>query len=168
MKLDATTAISLFSPGVKGAYVNKSGCCFSGEWKDIGARSKTDVVRHMVDSMHYVAKTFCPSDPLGLVRAVFSHSVANETDVNKENFKQWSVTRVSHTHHSTQPTQTLTQPLTQSLTDTNVHARATCVLTLTHITHAVACMHAGQTLLSCNSCSDNTKMLKRVLVESKF
>ena len=95
VKLDAATAISLFSPGIKGAYVNKNGSCHSGKWQDIGARAGSQIIRHMVDSIHYVAKAFCPSDPLGLVRAVFDHATENIVNDNGvANFKQWSSTQL--------------------------------------------------------------------------
>ena len=75
--LDVNTAISLFSPGVKGAYVNKSGCCIKGNWEDAGARTRSDVMNHMIDSVHHVAKAFCPNDSQKLVKAVLNHGATD-------------------------------------------------------------------------------------------
>lgn len=93
VSLDAATAISLFSPGVKGAYVNTSGSCFSGKWCDVGPRAATDIVNHMLDAMNYVAKSFCPEDPVGLVKAVLIHGTADTTK-NQKGYDQWSQTEL--------------------------------------------------------------------------
>lgn len=95
LSLDASTAISLFSPGVKGAYVNKSGCCFNGKWKDIGVRAGANIVEHVIDSIHHVSKAFCPNDSLGLVRAVFRHGGGGADASSAErDFRQWSESRL--------------------------------------------------------------------------
>ena len=88
--MDAATAISLFSPGVKGAYVNKRGCCFSGKWCDVGPRSATDIVNHMLDAMTYVAKSFCPHDPVGLVNAVLGHGHGAAGQKTTKDYDQWA------------------------------------------------------------------------------
>lgn len=86
--LDAATAISLFSPGVKGAYVNKNGSCVEDKWKDAGARTKSDVVNHVVDAVHHVAKSFCPNDSLALVQTVFrTHGYVN---TDERDYNQWA------------------------------------------------------------------------------
>ena len=93
--LDASTAISLFSPGVKGAYVNRHGYCFAGKWTDIGPRPAADLINHMVDAMHHLAKSFCPNDPLGLVQAVFSRRGPPGSTLTKEqDYEQWSKTAI--------------------------------------------------------------------------
>ena len=91
LSLDAVTAISLFSPGVKGAYINKHGSCFEGKWSSIGARPRKDIINHMIDAMHHVAKCFCPNDPQGLVQTVCG--VGTTTTV-KDNYNQWSTAPV--------------------------------------------------------------------------
>ena len=91
--LDAATAISLFSPGVKGAYVNRDGCCFAGKWQDVGERKGINIMNHMIDAVHHVAKAFCPTDSHGLVQTVL-RSGAAETSNPQSNFHQWKKTRL--------------------------------------------------------------------------
>ena len=72
VKLDFATAISLFSPGVKkGTYINKNINSFSGEGKDVGSRTGTHIIKHMVDTIRsyimHVVEAFCHKDPMGLV-----------------------------------------------------------------------------------------------------
>ena len=81
LKMDTATVISLFSPGVKGAYVNKNGNCFSGKWQNVGTRTGKDIVKHMVDAIHCVVKVFCPKDPMGFVQSVIlKHSDTTRSD----------------------------------------------------------------------------------------
>ena len=91
--LDAATAISLFSPGLKGAFVNKKGCCFDGKWQDIGSRAGKDIVNHVLDAIHHIAKSFCPRDPLGLVGEVLRGADGAGTDSSDHrDYRQWSQT----------------------------------------------------------------------------
>ena len=90
--LDAATAISLFSPGLKGAYVKQSGFCYEGQWKDVGLRKGSNILNHMVDTVYHVAKSFCPNDVAGLVQATLSHGSANSSSSKKQDYQQWSKT----------------------------------------------------------------------------
>ena len=92
ISLDAATAISLFSPGVKGAYINESGSCVEGKWKDVGERTKSDLVNHVVDAVHHVAKSFCPNDSLSLIQTVFRTHGNINTD--ERDYNQWSNTNL--------------------------------------------------------------------------
>lgn len=90
--LDAATAISLFSPGVKGAYIKKNGYCFEGKWEDVGSRTGADIMNHMVDAVHHLATSFCPNGATGLVQATLSHGAANSTVATMQDYQQWSQT----------------------------------------------------------------------------
>ena len=93
--LDASTAISLFSPGIKGAYVHKkSGCCVDGKWEQANPRTKSDIVNHVVDAVHHVAKSFCPQDSHSLVSQVFRDATPptcrDATRPTHDGYHQWS------------------------------------------------------------------------------
>ena len=69
--LDAVAIKGLFSPGIKGAYINKDGSCAKGSWDSVGPRAAGYMVNHILDAIYTIAKVFCPKDPYGLVNAVF-------------------------------------------------------------------------------------------------
>ena len=70
--LDAAATKGLFSPGIKGAYINKDGSCAKGSWESVGPRAASYMVNHIVDAIYTIAKIFCPKDARGLVLAVFN------------------------------------------------------------------------------------------------
>lgn len=97
-RLDARQIIDLFSPGMKGAYVNRHGCCVKDAWSDVKATRAGKIINHIIDAMHMIAKAFCPLDSLSLVNAVF-HFISISADVDTANggkisYKAWSQQRL--------------------------------------------------------------------------
>ena len=68
--LSAANLIQLFSPGIKGAYINKDGYCVKGTWSSMGEPAAGKVTNHIIDAVYMMAKSFCPEDPHELVREV--------------------------------------------------------------------------------------------------
>ena len=86
----------MFSPGMKGAFVNKKGSCIMGSWSNAHARPSGMVVNHVIDAVYMISKAFCPDDPLGLVREVFNRGLpslpkcAGAVEEQQQKYKVWS------------------------------------------------------------------------------
>ena len=91
-RVNAAQIIELFSPGIKGAYVNNEGCCVKGMWVNVGQRQRCLIINHLVDAIYMIAKAFCPQDANRLVAALYHSISGNATVVNggAKKYTDWS------------------------------------------------------------------------------
>ena len=90
-RLNAAQIINLFSPGIKGAYINKKGCCVKESWSAVAPRPASLIINHVIDAVYMISRVFCPKDPRALVRAVAERLQSCLGVVSKRrDFKDWS------------------------------------------------------------------------------
>ena len=95
-RVNADQIIELFSPGIKGAYVNNERCCVKGMWESVGIRQGSLIINHLIDAIYMIAKAFCPQDANRLVTALY-HSILGDVAVvngGAKTYTDWSKQRL--------------------------------------------------------------------------